>query len=172
MDRTGMAMGRVRAVVYFENESGYILLPPEEIGQGTALARKMYEERYKQQGFQWKEAETWTEVTKLQARLQEQELKRAVEMRDKSMASYDSVKSRVASNLRQRMQSADCTPYEREFIQLWLAMEPGKRSQFEQRFTEYQAYLWSIEMDANTKFEDRLPSQPGEFWRNDAQAKS
>jgi hypothetical protein len=172
MDRTGMAIGKLRAVVYFENSSGHILLPPEEIGQGLALARQMWEQRYKGQGYEWKEAETWHDVTRLQQRLQEQELKRAVEMRDRSMMSYDAVKGKIASNLRQRMQSADCDTFEREFIQHYLALAPEKRAKYEQRFTEYQAYLWAVENDAGRKIEERMPSQPGEFWRNDAQQKA
>lgn len=172
MDRTGMHMGRVRAVIYFENQSGHILLPPEEIGQGLALARKMYEDRYKHQGYEWREAETWSDVTKLQTRLQEQELKRAAEMRDQSMMSYDAVKARTAANLRQRMQSSDCSQWERDFIECWLQLQPEKRAKYEQRFMERQGYLWAIEQDASRKVEERMPSQDGEFWRNSAQQKA
>src|SRR5580698_4199308 len=71
-DRTGRALGTLSPVLYFENASGHILLPPVEIGKGDATARKLFEERYKPQGYEWREASTLWDVDRLQKKLQEQ----------------------------------------------------------------------------------------------------
>lgn len=169
-DRTGMARGNLRPVIYFQSSSGYCVLAPQEVGHDLSLARRMYSERYRD--WEWREAGTWTEVSSLQSRLQQQALDERKQHRDVSMASYDNAKKKTAEELRQRMQSAGCDEYEREFIRLWLDMAPDKRTKYEQRFMERQNYLWACEMDAGRKVEERMPSQPGDVWRGEAQQKA
>ena len=173
MTRTGMAPGRVRPIIYFQNASGYVILAPEQVGEGTALARKMYEERYKHQGWMWCETDgSFADAQRLEKRLQDQAMNEARNMRDRSMEAYDAAKSKIARDLRQRMASSDCSQWERDFIELWLQLAPEKRAKYEQRFMERQSYLWALQQDSGTKVDDRMPSQPGEFWRNEAQQKA
>jgi hypothetical protein len=54
------------------------------------------------------------------------------------------------------MCSSSCSAYEREFISLWLGMEEEKRKKYTQRWSERVGYIWSREMDAKTKVEDRM----------------
>ena len=165
-DRTGFARGRVNPVIYFESSSGYVILAPQEVGHDLSLARRIHQERFRD--WEWREAETWSEVTALQTRLQKQELETARQRRDVSMAAYDAARKKTAENLRMRMQSSDCDEYEREFIRCWLELAPEKREKYEQRFAERQSYIWAVEQDASRKVEERMPSQPGEFWRQGA----
>jgi hypothetical protein len=166
-DNTGRARGSLRPVIYFEAPNGYIILAPVEIGHGTEVAKRMYEERYKAQGWRWCESGTsWSDVTKLQKRLQEQELKEAQARGANMMAAYDISRRKTASDLRQRMASSDCSPWERDFIAAYLDLSEEKRKKYEGVWDQHHAYLWALEMDAKTKIEDRMPSQEGDRWKH------
>jgi hypothetical protein len=165
-DRTGFARGRVNPVIYFKDRKGTCILAPEQIGQGLALAHQIYEQRYKHEGWEWCEADTWDRVVALQEKLIEQEKDSAESTRERAMFNYDAAKAKTAASLRTRMASGDCTPYERDFIQLWFQLSPEKRKKYEQRFHEHQSYLWSVEMDAGTKVEDRMKAEPGDTWKS------
>jgi hypothetical protein len=155
MDRTGRALGTLRPVIYLEDAAGHLLLLPEEIGQGQATARELYQ-RYKARGYEWREAGTLEEVDELQGRLTRQE-QLILDHRAKVADDHrERVRRRVASNLRQQMMSSACTPYERDFIQAWLMLEDNKREQFTQRWNHRQMYLWAREMDESTRVEDRM----------------
>ena len=155
-DRTGHALGTLEPVIYFINAAGHILLPPQEIGQGTVTPREMYERRYRAQGYEWREAGTIYEVDKLQNRLVAQEAKVAGAQSARMDEIRERARRETASNLRQRMCSSSCSAYEREFISLWLGMEEEKRKKYTQRWSERVGYIWSREMDAKTKVEDRM----------------
>lgn len=156
MDRTGRALGTLRPVIYFENSAGHLVLPPEEIGQGPALARRIYEERYSPHGYEWREASTLEAVDQLQQRLVRQE-QGILDFQAETMTEHrEKVCREVASSLRQRMTSADCSAYEREFISTWLEIREDKRKRFTAVWNQRQMYLWSREMDEKTKVEDRI----------------
>ncbi len=172
-DRTGMARGRVRPIVYFQNQSGYVILAPEEIGKGLEVAKRMYEERYKYQGWMWCETDgSFSDAAKLQKRLQEQALIEARQKRDTTMESYNRTKEAIAARMRAQMESSSCSNWERDFIKLWLQLSDEKRAKYEQRYTETVSYLWAMEQDSGTKVEDRMPDQPGDFWRTEQQQKA
>ena len=105
-DRTGRAMGTLDPVIYFENSSGHILLAPQEVGQGTQLPRRLYEQRYKHQGYEWREADTLDKVVKLQKRLVEQETAILRHQGQVDEEKRRRVHAETASNLRQRMASS------------------------------------------------------------------
>jgi hypothetical protein len=166
-DRTGMARGSLRPIIYFEAPNGYIILAPVEIGQGAEVARRMYDERYKAQGWRWCESGTsWSDVTAFQKRLQEQGMREAQAKGANMMEAYDASRRKTASELRQRMASSDCTPWERDFIAAYLDLNEEKRKKYDHVWKAHHDYLWAIEQDANTKIEDRMPSQEGDVWRN------
>lgn len=170
---TGMARGRVRPIVYFENASKYVILAPQEIGHGLELAKMMYEQKYKHAGWMWCETDgSFHDAERLQKRLQSQEMAEARDKGANMMAAYDASRKRTEANMRAQMSSADCSPFERDFIALWLQLNETKRREYEQRWNEHHAYLWAIEQDAGTKVEDRMPSQPGDFWRTPEQQKA
>ena len=170
---TGMASGRVRPIVYFKNASGYIILAPQETGHGLEVAKMMYERKYKHAGWMWCETDgSFHDAEMLQKRLQEQELSEARAQGANMMAAYDASRKRTEANMRAQMTSAACSPFEREFITLWLQLNETKRREYEQRWAERQAYLWAIENDAGTKIEDRMPSQPGDVWRTPEQQRA
>lgn len=155
-DKTGRALGTLSAAIYFKDPKGHIVLPPMEIGQGQALARRAFEEKYRPKGYEWCEAGTLQEVDKLQAQLVDQETRVRAAQGQRLDDVREKVRRETTSDLRQRMQSSDCSPFEREFIQLWLAMDEQKRKEFTQRFTERNDYLWACAMDSKSKIEDRM----------------
>lgn len=123
-------------------------------------------------GWEWREAGTLAEVDRLQKRLVDQENVRANHMAytvgDRSRA----IKDAVADNLRQRMCSSSTSAFERDFIGLYLKLREDKRDKYRDRLTEHNWYLWAREQNSNTKFEDRMPDQPGEFWRSPDQVRN
>jgi hypothetical protein len=156
MSRTGYALGNLRPTIYFENASGHLVLAPEEIGMGTALARRIYEQRYSSHGYQWKETRTLNDVDILQKRLVEQEARIYAARGLSEEMSRERLWSETGDRMRARMTSAACTPYERDFIEIYLKMREEKRKVYQQRWTEYHDYLWAREMDSSTKIEDRM----------------
>lgn len=170
-DKTGMALGRLNPVIYFHNKNkhtisdgkvtvhlshGHFVIPPVEVGSGPGLARMIWERRYKPQGYEWCEAGTLSDVDELQERLVEQE-SRILEAQGVMLDNIREASRRhTSSNLRQRMISADCSPFERDFIKLWMDMDSEKRKKYTQRFTERNMYLWAREMDSGRKVEDRM----------------
>lgn len=144
-------------MLYLENREGRILLLPVEVGHDDSLARRIWKEKYQQQGYDWREASRWEDVKQLEKRLVAQERRDAEIVRDERMMRYDAAKAKTRSDLRQRMYSAD--PWEREFIQLWLQLDDDKRARFEQRWRERNAYLWALHENANTRVEDRMRNE-------------
>jgi len=155
-DRTGMAMGRLRPVIYLENASGHILLLPEQIGEGTAMPRKMWEERYKSKGYEWREAGTLSEVDQLQRKLVAQEVKERQHQANTLDRVNEEAHKRTASSLYQRMISSDCKPIERDIIRCWLDMQANKKSKWQAHVQNTISYLWSREQDERTRVEDRM----------------
>lgn len=155
-DRTGRAMGSLDPVIYFENAAGHLLLPPVEIGTGLTIPKRLYEERYKHEGYQWCEAGTWSDVQRLQKRLVEQEQRLLDKQHQTVVGSRDRAAEKVNSDLRQRMASSSCSAYEREFLQLWLQLREDKRERFESEFKVRNMYLQAVEFDSNHKMEDRM----------------
>lgn len=155
-DRTGRALGRLNPVIYFENASGDIVLPPIEMGTGPELARRCYEERYRPKGYEWREADTLPDVRRLQQRMVDKDLREKRAQGEDMMRIREQQRRATSSNLRQRMTSSDCKPFERDFIQIWLDLDDEKKKKYEQRWREYNSYIWALEQDSGTKIEDRI----------------
>lgn len=171
-DHTGRARGSLEPVICFESPSGYLILAPQQIGEGTALAKKIYEERYHPQGWQWREfgQNGLHEIDALQKRLVGQELERNGQMLEVHGARREQVRSDIASSLRARMVSAGTSAFERDFIHYYLELrEDSKRDKYRQALEHHNYYLWAREQDAKTKVEDRMKSEPGDFWRTEQQ---
>jgi hypothetical protein len=150
-------LGTLDPVVYFENSAGVIVLAPS-----TADARYFYEwedrwgRSYKNTGFELREAGTLQEVDALQDRLQAQERAKLEAAAEKDEVLYRARARGVADSLRARMVSSSTSPYEREFIELYLQLREEKRAKHRQRFLETTSYLWAREMDEHTLPQDRI----------------
>lgn len=174
-DRTGYACGTLSPIFYLERSDGYVILPVYDAGC-PEQAKRVYEERYKNhrtEKWEWKATDgTLSAVDALQKRLEAQELRRDSGMLASHTMMREQVRSHVASNLRQRMCSSSTTPYEREFIELYLRLrEDPLRDKYRQSLEHREYFLWARELDSGTKVEDRAPLQPGEFWRTPEQQK-
>lgn len=154
-DRTGYALGNLSPILYFERADGFIVLAAYDKGK-PEQARQVYEAKFKPQGYEWRETRNLQDVDALQRKLVEQELREA----NRRDAQDDYYKQecfrRTGSNLRQWMQSDSCTPYERDFIKLYLELRETKRDKYRQRWSEAQSYLWIREMGSKSKVEDRM----------------
>ena len=157
-DRTGRAIGTLSPAIYFENSSGHILLPPVDVEDGLSETRRLYDVRFKSQGYEWREADTWPALQRLQKRLVEQEERI---LQRQGQADYERRERRhkeINSRLAQRMASGSTDPWERDFIRLWMELRADKQEEFTKRYTERNMYLWACEMNSNTLVQDRIGS--------------
>lgn len=151
-------LGTLDPVIYFENSNGEIVLPPN-----SSEARYFYEgfrqasgKTYRELGFEWREAETLAEVDALQRRLVEQDRRANERNAERDERSRSASWQRIGDSLRARMVSSSTSPYEREFIALYLQLREEKRARHRQRWLERTSYLWAREFDASTLPQDRM----------------
>lgn len=171
--KTGYKLGSLSPVIWWENRKEtvrvhgcpierHILIPPTEIGDNGALARQLYEARphgrpsYKDQGYVWNEAGTLKEVQTLQARWEDQEMKVLRHMGHYDHEVRKKVHAEVAGRLRQRMASSACSPFERDFIKLWLELRQSKQDEYTKKWEDRIFYNQALEFDSNHKLEDRM----------------
>ncbi len=176
-DRTGIARGTLSSPIYFERSDGQIDLPVYEAGH-PELARKIFESaRYKYhptEKWEWREdCHSLADVSQLNDRLVEQEVRRNEAMYGAHLQLREMVRSRVASSLRQKMVSSSTSPYEREFIQLYMELRDQKqRDKYGQELMNRNYYLTSLEYDSKRDVIEMAPDQPGDFWRTPEAQKS
>jgi len=155
MDRTGYALGNLSPIIYWERADGHVVLAAYDAGK-PEQARMMFEQRFKPQGYDWRETRNLQDVDALQRKLVEQEMREARIRDGQDDYHRDRVFRATGERLRAQMQSSSCTPFERDFIAHYLAMREVKRSPYKQRWTEHQNYLWAREMDSSARVEDRI----------------
>lgn len=173
-DRTGRKAGSLSAVIYFERSDGHCVMPQFDAGN-PALARMIFEQRFKNhdtERWEWREADTLGDVDRLQSRLIAQDERRRGHELQVHAGLRDHIRQEVSDSLRSRMVSSSTSPFEREAIGYYLNLrDDEKRDKHRQNIEHTQNYMWCLAMDSGTKVEDRMPSQPGEFWRSEAQQK-
>ncbi len=174
-DRTGYKSGTLEPIIFFERQDGYAVLPVYDAGC-PEQARRVFDQRYKHHATEkWRWAETdgtLSAVDALQKRLCEQEDRKNGQMIERHAIVRERWRKQVADSLRSRMVSADTSPFEREFIEIYLTLREDKtRDKYRQQLEHRHNYLWAREMDNKTKVEDRAIVYPGEFWRNEQQQK-
>ena len=154
-DRTGMCRGQLRPIIYFISRDGYKILAAYDEGR-PEMAKWIYEKKFKPEGWAWAEASTWPEWVQLQDDLIKQETRDAEANREKYMAIYDAGRKRQNAVLMQVRRSSSTSQYERDFIDAWLKLAEEKRKAHEKAMFDKINYLWAIEMDPSTKFQDRV----------------
>lgn len=133
-------LSSLEAVVYFVNHedsahpAGYVLLAPTSShptpeGYSRELARSL------------------PEIDRLQAILVSQERREWERELAADERLMEGRRADVRDRLYARMTSSTTSPYEREFIQLYLQLREDKRARHRQRFLERTAYLTAREMD-------------------------
>jgi hypothetical protein len=172
-DKTGRARGTLEPIIYFEREDGYVILPAYDAGH-PEQAKRVFDLRYRNHAterWMWRETDgTLSAVDALQKRLIDQERRRTETMMENHTMVREASRRAVRDSLYQRMVSSSTSTFEREAIRYYLdAREAPERDKFGNAITQHQWYLWAREMDANTKIEDKMPMQPGEFWRTPEQ---
>lgn len=168
MSKTGYALGTLSPIIYFERADGRIVIAAYDAGK-PEQARRVYEERFKPMKYEWKEAGTLAEVDRLQSRMADQLQRERAPGMERMVANRDAVEAMIGDSLRQKMISSATSPWEREFIQLYLQRRENRSEKFRQQFEHRAAYLNIRENDSNKQFQDFSPDQPGEFWRNEQQ---
>lgn len=133
-------LGSLSEVVYFRNHRdpahppGFLMLAP-------------YSEFRTPSGYTREVARTLGEIDALQRTLIEQE-RRACEseiLHDEAILGRKYAE--VTDRLRAKMVSSSTSPYERDFIELYLQLRDEKRDKHRQRFLERQMYLHAREND-------------------------
>lgn len=164
-DRTGRALGSLSPVIYFENKDRYVILPPMEKGSEVNYARMAYEQKYKDLGWEWREAGTLGEVDALQQRLVEQQIRRNQHMAEVNSRARESSYKAVGDNLRSRMTSSATTPFDREAIAAYLQLREEKRDKYRAALEHRNYFIYAREMDSSRKPEDQMPTLEGQFER-------
>ena len=132
-------LGSLNPVIYFQNADGIIQLPPTS---DVATPR----------GFHRCEAGSLPEIDRLQKQLEQQERETWQRGAERDEAQFSARREAIRSSLTTRMCSADCSAYEREFIQLYLRVrEENKRELYQKKFGLDVAYFIAREMDSSNQ---------------------
>src|ERR1035441_7428905 len=131
-DNTGMAIGQVRPIIYFEKVDGFVILAPYDEGH-PEIARWVYDRMFRALGFEFREARTLTDWRKLEAQLVKQVDRDAEAQKERYMEVYDAGKAKTASALLARRRSVDCGAFERTFIDQWLGRAEAKRKEHQEK---------------------------------------
>lgn len=175
-DKTGRAKGSLEPVFFFEREDGYVLIPTYDAGM-PQQARHIFEMKFRNhptEKWQWRETDgTLTGVRDLERRLIEQERRRTEQMKEMHHVIREASRKAVRDNLYARMVSSSTSEFDRECCRIWLEKrDDPSRDKVATEMDNHNWYLWSLEQDSGTKIEDRMPMQPGEFWRTPEQQKA
>lgn len=133
-------LGSLDAPIFFVNhrdpahEPGYIMLAA-------------YSEQPTPEGYSREYAEDLPSVDRLQKRLQDQEFRHFDAEANRDLALIQPRLKKIYDNLRTRMCSGSCTPYERDFIEGYLKLLDEKREKHRRNFECRAAYLHAREFD-------------------------
>jgi len=144
-------LGSLSEVIYFRNHRdpahppGYLMLAP-------------YSEFRTPDGYSREAARTLGEIDALQRTLISQERRDCEQeiLHDEAVLSRKVME--VTDRLRQRMVSSSTSPFERDFIELYLQLREEKRDRHRQRFMERTMYLHARENDAPRGRDDNSES--------------
>lgn len=172
-DKTGRARGTLEPIIYFERSDGYVILPAYDAGK-PEQARHVFDVRYRNhptEKWEWRETDgTLAGVDVLQKRLVEQERRRTETMLEGHSLLREASRAAVRDSLYARLVSSQTSAFEKEAIRYWLdAREEKHRDKYAREMENHNWFLWAREMSSSTKIEDRMPMQPGEFWRTPEQ---
>lgn len=149
------APGKIKAIIYFVNEQGYIHLLP------TDQESKRFRKHMRRIGFEMMAAETLFEARKLQKKLQEQLYQEQQNelARDEQMTAYR--RQQVRDRLVAKMNSSSTNQTEKDFIRVWLEMREKKHDIFRKTFTSQIGHLDALEFDNPTKHTHDLLDRMG-----------
>ncbi len=170
-DRTGRAPGTLSPLIYFENKNGRLILPPEETGN-TGLAKRLYEEKFKHEGYEWREAGSLQEVDRFQKRYTDQLNRERAPGMERMVGAYEAAKKITRDRIYARMISSGTSAWERDFLEIFLRKREGTESKFYNAFSQYTGYIHAREMDDSKQPQDMMPDEPGDFWRTEQQQKA
>ena len=146
--------GCVEPVIYWVNGAdpnhpiGYIMLAPYT----GCPPLPGYREEY---------ADTLSDIDKLERKLQEQDRQEHFKEYLKDQTLLAKKDAEIRDKLRQKMLRSDCTPYERDFIELYLQLRDDKKKEkYRQLFLEHTSYLWARHNDVGNRKADEESFNP------------
>lgn len=149
-----MAVGKIKAILYFINARGYIhLLPSDE-------ESKRWRAHMRSLGFEMMAAETLHDARKLQKKLQEQLYaeQQAELAKDESLTMMR--RKQIRDRMVARRNSSATSQIERDFIDMWLVMREQKHDIFKKRFTSQMGVMDALEYDQpNNRIHDLMDKQ-------------
>lgn len=138
---TQYAPGKIKAIIYFVNERGTIMMLP------TDEECFRFRDKMKMLGFEMMFAESLHEAQKLEKRMQEQlyaeQQKELEQDEDMTRRGRQAVKDRM----QQRLMSANTSAYEKDFIRAWYKWREEKHAVFQRRFTQQIGNLDALNFD-------------------------
>lgn len=142
---TQYAAGKIKPILYFMNQRGYIYLLP------TDEESKRFRKRLRMEGFEMYAAETLHEAESLQRKMQEQlRLEQEHELsQDEQMTAFR--RQQIRDRLVARRNSVNCGQFEKDYIDIWLVMREKKHDIFRKRFTSQIGHLDGLEFDDANK---------------------
>jgi len=144
MPVTHYSPGQFAPILYYENSSGTISLPPT-----TADALRLRPAMFTR-GFSLHEASTLAEARALQRRLQLQSQRETQADRINEEFMYSELRRQVRARLYARMNSASTSEYERDYIREYLAYSELKHDAImRNRFKPPDSYFTALEFDGN-----------------------
>lgn len=134
-------------LLFLESRSGEIALPPDAETAYLTLKDPRW------QGWELREANSLSEVDRLQKRLQQAEYDRLQQEGERDLRVWQSRIDSVRSNLSQRAASSATSEYERDFIREWIKLRDEKRRE------DYKK-RYEVDMAAYSFFEQREFDKP------------
>lgn len=139
-------------VYYYESNFGHVQLPPDDETYFTVIPKGRREgEKYDR-----REANTLEEVDRLQRTLQQQTYEEGHANWERDEERCAAARQKVIDSLRAKLASSATTPYERDFIQLYIQLREEKRASYRSRFVCDRAFLEMREMDKPRNAEEML----------------
>lgn len=111
----------------------------------------VYENKYKREGWEWREAGTLADVDRLQKRLISQEEQRIGGMADRHQSLREDLFRSSGSALRQQMISSGTSEWERGFIRAYLELRDSKRDKYRDSLEHHNYFLWARENDSSNR---------------------
>lgn len=141
MDKTGLAAGKIKAILFFKNKHGVIrMLPSDED------TRRM-KEYNRSLGFELYAAETLQEAEALQKSLQEQlRTQQQCELERDEMVTGGR-RQQIRARLHAKLASPSVSQFEKDFIRAAFVSMDESHENFKKRFTQTIGHLDQLEFD-------------------------
>jgi hypothetical protein len=144
-------LGTLTPIVYFVNSAGADRDPAHPAGY---IMLAPYSDYPTPHGYLREHAGTLRDARRLQDRLIEQSREEWSREAETNHTLVDARRAEVRDRIYARMTSSDTTPYEREFLRLYLQLREDKQAKYDSLWMQRTAYLHALENDLGDRRAD------------------